>query len=277
MSDATTSFNAIVPWAEGRNRSAVTSEPCGSATPVLAINLARSSRRVIHLQAEMDAAGLPLQRLIATDGATMPDAMRARHYSDTLNRQSYHKPLLNGEIGCYISHLRAWQWLLDSGFEHAIILEDDVTLGATFCDALSALSRLPMAWDIIKLGSLSPKPVLDSVNLGQFSLRRYRKTPISAFAQAISRRGAEKLLRTRTNFGRPVDVDIQYCWEAGLEIYGLEPYPVRIRQDVPSDISRIAERDIIRRRRITFLRQRLQFVFRQIQANRNWSGWPQPA
>ncbi len=237
------------------------------ATPVLIINLDRSPHRLARIEAQLTALDLPFHRLAATDGHTLPETERARHYDVALNRRSYHKPLVAGEIGCYISHLRAWQWLLDCGEEHAVILEDDVVLGDNFRAALDLLPGLPPTWDLVKLGSWSRKPVLSSRSCGEFALCRYGKTPISAFAQAVSRRGAEKLLRARVPFARPVDVDLQHVWETDLEVCGLEPYPVDVAAGVASDIGVAEPRHTVRANRLAFFRQRLQFAAQQWRHN----------
>ncbi len=241
--------------------------------PVLVINLDRSTARLARIQSQLAALGLPFHRLPAVDGNGLPNAGGEPAYSEELNRRLYHKPLVPGEIGCYLSHLRAWQWLLDHSCKSAVILEDDVTVGEDFVPALELLSRIAEPWDVIKLGSLSSKPVLHSTPLGPFALRRYRKTPISAFAQAVSRQGAEKLLRTRLPFGRPVDVDLQHVWENDLSVFGLEPYPVAVRTDEQSEICRSFQRNRVRCNRLTFFRQRLQFTARQWRHNLGWYGW----
>ncbi len=242
-------------------------------TPVLVINLDRSPRRLAGITAQLDALGLPFHRIAAADGLALSANEHQRHYCTVLNRRLYHKSLSAGEIGCYISHLRAWQWLLDSGFERAVILEDDAVLGENFRTMLDLLPYVPPPWDVVKLGSVSRKPVLDSTPLGEFSLRRYRKTPISAFAQVVSRQGAEKLLHTRVPFARPVDVDLQHVWETGLAVCGLEPYPVQANLATASDICRASCRSKIPARRLMFFQQRLQFAVRQWRHNlgqRNW-------
>jgi glycosyl transferase family 25 len=236
-------------------------------TPLLVINLDRSPHRLAAMRIQFDALGLSFHRIAAADGLTLTQSERDCHYDEALNRRHYHKPLAAGEIACYISHLRAWQWLLDSGYEHAVILEDDVMLGENFREALALLSRLPQPWDVVKLGSVSYKPVLQSARFGPFTLCRYGKTPISAFAHAVSRSGAETLLRARGSFARPVDVDLQHVWETDLTVCGLEPYPVRADLDAASDICRTGERKAIRANRLNFYRQRLGFVVRQWRYN----------
>ena len=55
----------------------------------------------------------------------------------------------------------------------------------------------------------------------------YRRVPSLTGAYVISRSGAQKLLRHRLPFGRPVDVDLRHWWECDLRVFGLLPYPVR--------------------------------------------------
>lgn len=194
--------------------------------PVLVINLDREPQRLERMQTRLDTLGIPFNRLPATDGNHLGEVDRNLYYSESLNRRRYHRPLSAAEIGCYISHLRAWQWLLDHGHERAVILEDDVVFGEDFRTAIDLLPRLPQPWDVVKLGAFRPKPILHSFSFGPFTLHQYVKPPVSTFAQAVSRSGAEKLLHARIPFGRPVDIDLQHVWETDLVVCGLEPYPV---------------------------------------------------
>lgn len=180
---------------------------------------------------------LTFHRLAATDARTLPDAERDRYYNAALNRIAYHKPLLPGEIACYISHLRAWQLILERDWDYAVILEDDVQLTARFSGALAQLTHLPLDWDVIKLGSSSTKRIIAQTTLpAGFSLCAYSKVPICNHAQAVSRRGAAKLLASSIPFARPVDVDLQHPWETGIDVYGLEPFCTYVTDAAPSDI-----------------------------------------
>ena len=204
---------------------------------VFVINLTRSPERWAAIRAQLEPLGIPFERFDATDGRLLTAEERDRYYSTSLNRRTYHHPLSLGEIACYLSHLRACARILELGLEHAVILEDDIVLDPGFKPALALLAQLPRPWDVVKLGAVSPKPILKYQPLAGFALCHYSKTPISGFAQAISSEGARKILRAREQFGRPYDVDLQHVWENGLKIAGLEPFPVRIRDGILSDIN----------------------------------------
>jgi GR25 family glycosyltransferase involved in LPS biosynthesis len=57
-----------------------------------------------------------------------------------------------GSIGCYISHTRAWQRVLDSGKEFGIICEDDISFGSDFKEQLEERLRLFDKWDVLIFG-----------------------------------------------------------------------------------------------------------------------------
>ena len=203
---------------------------------IIVINLDKSRVRLARMQTQFHTAGLDFVRLPSIHGPSLDPRELNRHYSAKLNRRTFHLPMTAGEIGCYLSHRRAWQRVLDHDLDYAVILEDDVILGDDFSHALQVIPGITEPWDMLKLGAVSRKPVLQRTPAGRLSLCRYLKVPISAYAQVVSRSGAEKLLQCREIFGRPVDVDLQYVWENDLDILGLEPFPVRIRPNESSDI-----------------------------------------
>ncbi len=232
------------------------------AAPLLLINLDRSPERLAAMRQQLAGFGLAFERLPATDGAQTPPAVLAEYYSEMLNRRQYHKRLTPGEIACYISHLRAWRLIVERNWAYAVVLEDDLELQPAFPAALAALASLPPGWDLVKLASGRPKPVVSQLPLSPFALVDYYKAPVLTGAQAVSRAAAEKLLRTRIPFGRPADVDLQFPWETGIRVQGLEPYTVSARADVPSTINSVAPRQSVPSRTTAFLRQRLTFNLR---------------
>jgi len=47
-------------------------------------------------------------------------------YDDRVAVRRWGRPLSPAEIGCYTSHFKLWEWLLNSDCDQAIIFEDDV-------------------------------------------------------------------------------------------------------------------------------------------------------
>lgn len=158
----------------------------------------------------------------------MRQDQRATLYSERLNHSQYHQPLCEGEIACYASHIAVWRRLLRSGASCAAVLEDDIEVGDELPELLSAIADLQGHWDLIKLIGRRVEKVTDSQPLCEgASLVRYQRVPSLTGAYVLHRRGAEKLLAHRMPFGRPVDVDLRYWWECGLNVLGVQPYPVR--------------------------------------------------
>jgi glycosyl transferase family 25 len=219
--------------------------PSMQSTSILVINLDRSPARMQRTREQLEQLGLAFERVPAVEGTALSPAEVHRHYDERLNRRGHHTAMTPGEIGCYCSHLKAWQLILERRLPHAIILEDDVELGRDFAHAVRQIAQLPPGWDVVKLGAVKRRPVLQQQTQGRLHLCHYTKAPISAFAQAVSYDGAQKLVASRRRFGRPVDVDLQYEWETGVSVLGLEPFPVRVRSGVPSDIGDKPRRHLV--------------------------------
>ena len=118
---------------------------------IVVINLAADQARWAEVRRQFEQLGLPVERFQAVVGRDLTDAQRARLYSPTLNARQYHKPLQPGEIGCYASHLKVWQRLLDGSDSRIAVFEDDVDLDPSLPEALQAIERTERPWDVVKL------------------------------------------------------------------------------------------------------------------------------
>jgi glycosyl transferase, family 25 len=196
--------------------------------PILFINLERDVERRDRMQAQATAMGLSMQRLDAVLWKGLPPPQQDRFYSASLNRRQYHQPLVAGEKGCYASHLKAWQWLVDSEHAAAVILEDDVKLEPDFGRVVAGIQALPANWDMIKLIGREgigkrEKAAMISPVVGSHEVVRYHRIPSLTAGYVVSREGAHKLLQSRQPFGRPIDVDLRYWWENSLRVRGVRP------------------------------------------------------
>jgi glycosyl transferase family 25 len=196
--------------------------------PTYLINLDRDTERLEQMTQRLHALGLPFRRWPAVMGRSLaPDERRAL-YDEQANRQRYHTPMVDGEIGCYASHLRLWQHLVDSGTPAALVLEDDVVLQPSLLSVAQALAGCADGWDMVKLmgrprePDAETRPLVDGI-----ALLRYRRPPSLTGAYLVSAAGAARLARARQPFFRPVDVDIRHWWECDLRLYGVFPYPAR--------------------------------------------------
>lgn len=195
-----------------------------SPLPLVFVNLDRDTERRERLEAELARLNLQGERLHAVWWAELPTAEQDALYSAERNRDQYYKPLVNGEKGCYASHIQAWQRLLASDAPALVVLEDDVRLDDRLADGIAAIAALDIPWDMVKLLGRerekvrSRRPLLSDV-----ALVEYQRVPSMTAGYVISRAGAAKLLATRVPFGRPIDVDLRFWWENDLRILGTVP------------------------------------------------------
>lgn len=207
--------------------------------PIFLINLDRSPQRLANSVSQFNTYQLPFTRIKATDGANLSQREIDKHYCNVLNKKNYHYPLSKGQIGCYISHRKAWQAIVDQKLDYALIFEDDFTLTSDIHTAIKSIDDLDIKWQLIKLSAykerkrkvLFQKP-LDTVH----SLVVHKKLMSGCCATAISYQGAKQLLAATEKFGRPIDCDIQHIWQTGVPGYSLMPYPVIQCTEQESDI-----------------------------------------
>jgi glycosyl transferase, family 25 len=100
------------------------------------INLARSSERRGHMQAELAKAGLEYRFVTAVDDREL-DLRGSEIVHHSYFERSDWRP---GRIGNGLSHLRVYEQMLEDGLDRALVLEDDVTLSPGLGVVLDALS-----------------------------------------------------------------------------------------------------------------------------------------
>lgn len=209
--------------------------------PIVFINLARDQDRRHRMEAALAQAGLHAERLEAVWWSDLPADAQAQLYSSALNQRQYHQPLVNGEKGCYASHLLAWRKLLDGSASAMVILEDDVRLTDQFAPVIQTIEKLEPAWDMVKLiGRPREKIRARQPLTDQTQLIEYQRIPSMTAGYVISRSGATKLLAARMPFGRPIDVDLRFWWECDLRILGVMPPALVL--DETSFVSSIGEK-----------------------------------
>ncbi len=205
------------------------------------IHLARASRR--RAQVERIIAACPLKTHIvdAVDGRLLDDASRAAVYRKGLFTPRYPFELTLGEIGCFLSHRRAWQEIVSCNLDAGFIFEDDVEVDAPgFANAFELaganIDRHPyIQFQVRPLnGAIETIVARPGVALVQPAV-----PPLRTSAQLVDRRAAKILLAATEIFDRPIDGFIQMYWETGIAVACAVPSGVsdRTRQTGGSTIS----------------------------------------
>jgi glycosyl transferase, family 25 len=208
---------------------------------VFVINLARSPERLTTMKLQLDAIDVPFERIDAVDGRNMSDDFVETVSPAHIVRKSYHRALSKAELACGLSHKKAWQQIVDDDLDFAVVLEDDVELLDNFTAVLELLAGLPHGdWDFIKFYPLTRgggRNIARRFDYEGHTFVTYHRYPLGFQGQAVSRQGAESLLRSLPFLTEPIDGRLKSWWEAGVFPFGLIPYCVTTDINGVSDIN----------------------------------------
>ncbi len=195
------------------------------------INLAPNVERMRNSARQLEAQGLPWQRIEAVNGwALTPDEI-ARVYDAEANARRGKSPLVPAEIGCYLSHIEAWRTIAASDQPGGFIFEDDFAANDTLGPILRALVEdEPRDWDMVKLFSFDANPRIHASRpLGRdFRIVVPDKVPTCLIGYGITRAAAAHLAARALPFFRPVDEDQKFFWETGLRVSLVLPPPIEV-------------------------------------------------
>jgi glycosyl transferase family 25 len=193
--------------------------------PIYVINLDRDVERMASLAGSLEALDLPFERVSAVLGKEVPDWEKLVDVElyGARNRLPMPRP---GEVGCYLSHLKAMEEFLRTDAPWCVILEDDVEVRPECVEVLAALGQKD-DWDLVKLFCFhSGLPVRKRALTQNHHLVVHLTRTTSSAAYAINRHAAETLLRTMKPITEQVDHALERPWETGLRIRGVRPLPV---------------------------------------------------
>jgi len=237
---------------------------------ILLINLDKSRDRLACCEQRLGDANLCYERISAVFGADLNAAQIDQHYSKHLGRRSYYKELNVGEIGCYLSHRKAWQKIVDEKLDFAVILEDDFYLSGDLARVMDLVGEIQHEWHYIKLAEHNRKrKTIHHIPLAEYSLVTYGKVPARTCAQVVSLSGAKRLLASSAPFGRPIDIDLQHWWEKNIKLFGIEPCPVTPDESMASEIDKFARRNQAKKRVLKDVLDKLRFLVVNWFATRN--------
>lgn len=182
------------------------------------INLARSPDRDAKISGRLTDAGFEFQKCVGVDGAELSEEQLSA-YDETWAIKYMGRKLYLGEIGCYLSHLKAAQAFLETDAEFGLVVEDDLVVPPgfkNFClDVCGAARRHYPDWRLVNLyrGAGRPFSELEEIKLGD-QVHRFgvaHSFPASAVALIWSRRGAREFLNLHSTIYAPVD-QITKAW-----------------------------------------------------------------
>ena len=198
--------------------------------PIFVISLARAEGRRAAMRARLDKLGAHYEIVDAVDGATLT----AADYGDNILRRDkfrrkFGREILDGEIGCYLSHYRLWQRMVAEKIPSALVLEDDVDWDEDMLAVADDIDNLDWAWGVVLLSARRGKiagRVLAPVGDNRQLLLCDRRVPTAA-GYVISQMGAWALLQHCREITAPVDISYGEWWSSEIPFYAVMPPLVR--------------------------------------------------
>lgn len=132
---------------------------------------------------------------------------------------------MSGEIGCYMSHIGVWRSFLDSQYEIALVLEDDVVFHKDFLVDLHEAVKSSTKWDMLKLNKIRAKFPVSQLKIGDYQLSAFAGSFTGMSAYLVNWNCAEHLLLKMLPIRRPIDHELDYVDLQRFRHFALQPFP----------------------------------------------------
>ncbi len=191
----------------------------------LCLNLDHASDRWDYTRKNFAKVNVHLQRVSAVVGKNLPFPI-PEHDSDAYQRW-HGKATIPGEVGCYLSHIKAMDIFLDSQESHALICEDDVKPVDAFHEIIASALGQQEHWDILRLSGFrnaNPQTILSLTDGYALSVNL---TFLAGTGAYVINRHAAKILREKLlPMYLPYDHALDREWEWGLKSLCVSPLPI---------------------------------------------------
>lgn len=193
------------------------------------IHLARADQRRPQVEKLLTQLQMPAGIIHAVDGNTLSQEEIAAVYRRHLHRPHYPFALRPTEIGCFLSHRKAWQAILDRKLDAGLTVEDDVTVDGALYPGLLAFALTNLGErDVIRFpyrNHTDRGPVV--ARDGDMTLVEPRTIGLGMQMQLVSAGAAAFLLDATEIFDRPVDTIIQMPGAKGVRVLVARPTTIR--------------------------------------------------
>lgn len=196
---------------------------------VLVINLKGHEQRMASLGCQLETLGLTYQRIEGVLGM-QADLKDPHLFNQRAYRANHGKLPSPGELGCYLSHLRCMEMLLNSSHTCALILEDDAILGSNIIDAITTSTACKSDWDTLRLQGFHGTPAWTVktliVNNIRYTLASHFKPTGCSAAYLVNRKAATRYCQGLLPMSVPYDHEFILGWKYRIRFRSLLPYAV---------------------------------------------------
>ncbi len=181
------------------------------------INLPSSKDRYNYVMPNIEKLGYPVHTIKAVDGYALSD--------DEVNKIAVGRiKNKKGDIGCALSHFKAYRKFLDSSYEYALIFEDDVSFNPfVLRGVVEELKGLRQYWNMVMFDIIAGESrykTLLKLHSGN-DMVLYGKSVYGAGGYLIDRKAAIRYLEKAMPISMPIDLYFTRSWELGTKFIGI--------------------------------------------------------
>lgn len=173
---------------------------------IFVISLAKDKHKKLLMKEQFDKLGIKNYEFIdAIYGNDLDESEIRKVY-----RKTHRRALTKGEIGCALSHLKAYKKMEHQNLQDAIIFEDDVTLDKDFMDVLEGLAKHKYKLDRNALLHFYPSAVIyknstvADINT-KYTIKKGYKSG-GAWAYYLTLPAAKELIKSCKKITMPIDI-----------------------------------------------------------------------
>lgn len=193
----------------------------------LVISLPQSIDRQEKVKVELSKTKLSWEFLEAVDGRKL--SYPIPEYLPNKVQRLLGFQLTPNEIGCFLSHRKAWQVCINQNIP-VLVFEDDFLLLPSFEEAIEILLSKSEDWSLIRLQALVQSSDCLVKNYGKFSLMRNDNDPLGATSYILQPSAAQLLVQYSNEIYEPLDHYLEHHQKHTVHMLALKPYPVDITQ-----------------------------------------------
>jgi glycosyl transferase family 25 len=195
------------------------------AIQVRVISLERSTDRRERVRHELDNFFLDWQFLDAVDGFALKVLPQSYDQPKVKRLQGYE--LTPGEIGCYLSHMKAWEKCVEQD-KTMLVLEDDFVINGDLRKVFESLTQMQQKWSLVRLAALYDVEYSVIDRYEGIKLVENKGDPVGAAAYVIKPSAAAHLIKCSSAIYEPVDHYLEHYSKHGLRMLAVRPYPISI-------------------------------------------------
>ncbi|TSA38983.1 MAG: hypothetical protein D4R63_10200 [Methylococcaceae bacterium] len=188
---------------------------------IVVLSLTSSLTRRQQVMDKFALLNVKFEFLNAIDGRT-----DTHPYLQNYNEQAFlrhrRRKAVPGELGCYVSHLLAWEQCLAIN-QPLLVLEDDFELTSDFIAGIKVLEALAANVGYVRLEPLESNWVVTVWQQPHFSLVKQLRVGMCATGYLITPNCAKHLLKKAKSICYPIDLFLKYTFIHQQTMYALCP------------------------------------------------------